>query len=411
MMKQTYAAGGHGPMTWTLDPGGQRFHLGLYPVPTRAECKRKGNNCQVTVELTDVLYFAAAQLGLDGIPVEMSPSEYAVLPTPTPEAPTNSVAVSLSPPRRRLGDAWLAPRVGPIIAVQDPPWTSSDPAGFETNRAASSAAAAAGFRAVKIWPRTGVLSEDFAAVMEDSRIDTVVIRPLHGARWDSQHTYHYTHELQDFGVVAAQLYARYRDTPKVVLISNCELDYQMGGWEGLGGDRIPTDDECAAMVALLDERQRTISQLRTAYATAPLAVYHVVEVARAGTRFAFDATRDLLPRLVASPDVVSYSWWASIHEDPPIEQALVAIERTTGLPRSRIILGEVGWYAAWSGSQYDHVSDVIGRAMQWGVGAAYVWSWQQRWEAPGAGSALIHPVTGAPTEAFRAAIDMARRWG
>lgn len=310
--------------------------------------------------------------------------------------------------RRRLRQALR--RVGPIVGLQDQPCNpETDPRFFATNEADAADVAGYGFRAIKIWPRVDLGSQDFAAVMQHPAFDVIVIRPLAGAVWDLSIGENYLHEVADFGECARQLYLLYGRQQKTVILSNCEADWQVGDCR-YSWNYVPTQSEQDAFLALLNARQASIAWAREANQRKQLRVYHAVEVCRAGARTPFEVVRDIVPRMTAAPDYLAFSSWIC-DQGLSMSAALDYIEAHSGVERARTILGEVGRSARHGAQvQHDIVAGRIDEAFSWGARLAFVWMWQSRWDTLDPGCAMLHPETGQPTPVMGAAVEARERW-
>jgi hypothetical protein len=299
-------------------------------------------------------------------------------------------------------------RLGPIIALQDMPDGPGEPIFYANNADDVRDAVSYGFRAVKVWPRVPIYSSDFEAVMRNPAIDVVVIRPLQGAVWEPDEGIRYTWEVQDFGKIAKQLYLLYGYENKVVIISNCEADWQVGDCQ-FRIEYVPTQQEQDAFLALLNSRQASISKVRGQNLGKPLQVYHNVEISRVLGKWPFEVLRDIIPKMQLSPDYISLSSWMAVNDGQcSITDALNYIKLKSGLANDKIFIGEMGYNDSRGlDYQYRMMYDNMDEALRWGVRFGFYWMWVSRWDDTPGMSMLFQ---GKPTPTLKAAQDLTHKW-
>lgn len=199
-----------------------------------------------------------------------------------------------------------------------------------------------GFNAAKIWPVfQDYESADFAALMSDPEIHTILYRPLHeseleencaGGMW-------FRWENSDYGEIADDLYQLYGDLEKVVILTGWEQDHQFENRCGWGNGGI-TEEE---YLKLVDSRQLGVSGARAANLDKSLRVYHAVELNNVpDSPGGVNVLMRIVANMAQSPDLISYSAWAAL-TNAGVVKKLNTIQTVSGLARDRIFIGEFGW--------------------------------------------------------------------
>jgi len=324
----------------------------------------------------------------------------------------------------RIGQAYTYDDVPKRISVINAAHDIDDiPPNYETNEQAVNDIAGLGMRAVKIWPRVSYQSAEMAAVFTNSDIDVIVLRPLENCDYEPSPCDPSAIELRrweniDYVQVAEYLYSHFGDEQKVIILTNWESDNQFVGW-GQGCDEVePPEPEILAYLDLLDYNQAGIQQVRIENLEKNLRVFNAVEVNRVMGVKAFEVVDKVIPRMAQSPDFVSFSRW---YLASPISDELDYIELCTGLPRSRIFVGEVGTNEGYPTDwQYPYYIENIDAAMTWGVDLLFTWIYRQQWGGtnpndPGFNLGIHEKdangqFTGDMTSGFTAMQEMMEKW-
>lgn len=262
-------------------------------------------------------------------------------------------------------------RIGVINALHDidGPGQGNAALDYETNDQAVEDIASLGMQTVKIWPRVSYESAEMAAVFTNPDIDVIVLRPIENSVWESSpcdpELNAFVDENIDYGVVASYLYSQFGNEQKVIILTNWESDHQLKGFAC--PDNVPSEPEILTYLVKLDQAQAGVAQARTQNIGKNLRVYNAVEVAHTMGIRPFEVVRDVICRMAQPPDFISYSRWSHAHS---IADQLDYIETHTGLPRTKIFIGEHGRDEGYNTNwQYPYIHDNLDEAFSWGVGA------------------------------------------
>jgi len=88
----------------------------------------------------------------------------------------------------------------------------------------------------------------------------------------------------------------------------------------------------------------------------------------------FTKVTEIIPTLKHKPDLIGLSFWK---QSEYLGETLDWIQKTTGYPKARIYLDEIGWFA--DDNQYDRIYNTVSRYWNWGGRLAFVWLWRQTW--------------------------------
>ena len=273
-----------------------------------------------------------------------------------------------------------------------------------------------GISAVHLWPMVSLTDEpgwwitddyrDMAYVFENPGLDLIVIRPmqhsfselacdgLRAAVWEGG----------DWGQYAEDLLRKFGNVKKTVVLLNWEGDWQLWGARCREPNECPTGDvwpsrqheeyaacgsdyDCQKAVCdevregrawylrrLFEERQAGIQAARERHLDAALTVLFGITVNHTSDTEQINLTRDVIPYLEHQPDVIALSHW---DRQQTVTEALDYIQDHTGHARYNTILIECG--APTGPDQGARIFETVDAAMEWGVQAAFVWTWRQSW--------------------------------
>lgn len=241
-----------------------------------------------------------------------------------------------------------------------------------------------GFRAIKLWPRKyGYLSTDMMNIYNyymlgvctgfgcwgPTEFDVIVIRPLQNAGLvtetgcDGKQYSYFRWENIDYGQVAEDLYQAIGNLNKTIILTGWEADNQI---KGLGCvKRIPSAAEEQAMIDMLDSRQQGVAAARNAHLNLPLRIYHAVEVSHVLSS-PYRVIDEIVPQIAQPPDLISFSAWTTNIGGISMTSALNLIQSVSGLPRSRIFVGEYGTHESPTNDPYTAAYSRFSEAFNWG---------------------------------------------
>lgn len=267
--------------------------------------------------------------------------------------------------------------IGVVVAWSDIP--KNDTAGYtegwniaiEKNAVSASVLAGLGLRTSKFWPRAHAFGPDMAGVYNNPDMDVIVVRPMQSAWSDAYGTCISGQSMlwvtEDYGQIAFNLYERFGDLDKVIILTGWETDHLV---RGLGCDYSSEYGKNYEWYVrnLLNARQQGVEWAREMHPDATLRVYHCVDVNDIDDEW--NAVRDL----GLEPDMWSLSYWKwGVYT---ITEMLDYIEDVTGYNRSRIIIGEIGGPVD---KQYDRIISAATDAFDWGCPLVYIWIYVQKW--------------------------------
>lgn len=316
-------------------------------------------------------------------------------------------SLSLTPvPSRALDfqdQAALCPKVGPSIQVPRRVGVVNalHDYWYEPNSTAAADIAGLGMHAIKLWPTEHYLSAGMRAIYEDPRFDVIVIRPLENSVIESgcQGLKHYRWENIDYGAVARDLYANVGHLAKTIILTGWEGDWQI---KGLGCNRVPTQQEQDAYLALLNARQNGVAAARQDNANKALVIYNAVEVNHVlNTQFRLIDT--LIPQMDMKPDMVSYSHWSTSHG---VRETLDYISTQLLMCPSRLMLGEIGRSESVSNDPYSYIYTGMSEAFDMGASLAFLWSYRDQFSCPKSSGLWLRRCDSSLASTYQALVDL-----
>ena len=225
-----------------------------------------------------------------------------------------------------------------------------------------------GSGAVKVWDATlGVGSQQFADLMYDPDVDVVVYRPMYNFNNTTKD------EQVDYGGLAVELYERYHNVSKVVILTGWEQDHQLNAMmTNIPGFTVSDYRD------YVQDRQDGVTAARESAqvpgcVTCPirLSVFHNAEVVQSNGPVLNQVIAQMTPR----PDFVSYSAWGGLG-DPAAR--LNNIQKVSGLPRDRIFVGEYGYRIDLHPENAAALNrNFVQKVRAWGAHMAFLWQFNQ----------------------------------
>jgi hypothetical protein len=279
-----------------------------------------------------------------------------------------------------------------------------------------------GISTIKVWLRGDPFAEGMDEFWAHPMITTYFVRFTNPAWAANEPTCNTASSIvweeEPTAEIVAELYRRYWQYNKTIVITNWEGDWQWRGagcttkdkniWYGwysdpgpngcvaecntgsfyfngqVEGDSCP--ETCSRLLSIgrmqylaqtLERRQSAVQMERTHNPGASLRVFHAVVVNfvdETDGNFNMTVAKDVIPNLKNKPDFIGLSWWG---RDRPITDALQYIRDKTGYPAYRIYVDEVG--ASVDRDQYTRIVTETKNAWDWHSRVVFVWMWRQTW--------------------------------